>query len=108
MAYSENGPNINTDNNRHSQLNLFQDLSNYTLTEDVVSGTDYILVDTINDIEYYTPNDEDWGPIIAVSDEHKLATNTTFYDMDDMDYPDSDYAMVVVDGVMGCRFSLEN
>jgi hypothetical protein len=76
-------------------------------TGDIVSA-DYYKVDSIDGIDFYTPNDEDWGSIVAISHEHKLAHDTSFYEMDDMASPApyDDYAMVVVDGKMGCRFDL--
>lgn len=79
-------------------------IKDYNLTNDLVSGTDYFKVDTIKGIEYYAPNDEDWGCIIAVSHEHKVAIDTGFYEMDDMEYKDSDYAQVVQDGQLMCEF----
>jgi len=73
-----------------------------------IVSADYYLVDTIDGIEFYTPNDEMWGGIVAIDHTNKLAHDTSFYEMDDMASPApyDDYAMVVVDGVMGCRFDL--
>ena len=73
-----------------------------------IVSADYYKVDSIDGVDFYTPNDEDWGAIVAISHEHKLAHDTSFYEMDDMASPApyDDYGMVIVDGVMGCRFDL--
>jgi len=71
---------------------------------DYVRACDYFLLDTIDGIEYYTPNDEEWGAIVAVSHEHKLAHDTQFFEMDDMEDPEGDYCQVVDDGKIMCRF----
>ena len=68
----------------------------YNFDEKLVASTDYFLVDHIDGIDYYSPNDEDWGDIIAMCHEHQLAVFTTFYEMDDMASPDSGYNFVVV------------
>ena len=86
------------------QANLYVELQNYNLTEKLERGTDYFLVGDIKGVKYYSPNDEGWGAIIAVSEEHKLAIDTGFYEMDDMEYPDSDYAQVVHNGQLMCGF----
>ena len=109
------------DDTKQLQEQLYAELLSYTFADDVLSMTecdedgrreivsaDYYLMDRIDDIYYYTPNDEDWGGIIAISHTHKLAHNTWFNEMDDMRSPApyDDYRMVVVDGVMGCKFEM--
>lgn len=97
-----------------SQRAFYEELDGYELAPSIrdedgnIVSADYYQVDSIDGIDFYTPNDETWGGIIAVSNEHKLAHYTTFYEMDDMASPApyDDYAMVVVDGKMGCRFDL--
>ena len=89
-----------------TQSHLYQELQLYTLTEKCEHGTDYFRVLQQDGIDYYSPNDESWGGVVAVSEADKLALYTTFYETDDFDYPDSDYAMVVVDGKMGSRFEM--
>ena len=72
-----------------------------------IVSADYYHVGNVDGVDFYTPNDEDWGAIVAISHEHNLAHDTSFYEMDDMGNPDyDDYHMVIVDGVMGCRFDL--
>jgi len=88
------------------QANLYAELQNYNLTETLERGTDYFLVGDINGVKYYSPNDEGWGAIIAVDHEHKLATSTGFYEMDDMEHPGSDYAMVAHNGQLMCTFEI--
>lgn len=94
------------------QAALYEELKLYSFAPSVVDedgnivNADYYNVGSIDGIEYYTPNDETWGAIIAISHKDKLALWTSFYEMDDMEYPDSDYAMVVVGGKMGCRFQM--
>ena len=85
------------------QQGLYGTMKTYCLTNDLAMGTDYFLVDTIENITYWSPNDEDWGPIVAMDDTNKLALNTHFYEMDDMAYPDSDYAIVLDDGILKPR-----
>ena len=87
------------------QSEFYQELTQYNLTEKLERGTDYFLVATIEGIEYYSPNDEGWGGIIAVDHTNKVAVNTTFYEMDDMGYPGSDYAQVFTNGKLTCRFA---
>lgn len=91
-----------------SQKSLYQRMSRLSLTKELERGCDYILMDTIDDIEYYTPNDEDWGSIVALSHEHKLATYTGFYEMDDMAAEDSDYKQIVHDGELKCVFEVQS
>ena len=38
----------------------------YNFDEKLVASTDYFLVDHIDGIDYYSPNDEDWG-LVQVS-----------------------------------------
>ena len=86
------------------QANLYVELQNYNLTEKLERGTDYFLVGDINGVKYYSPNDESWGCIVAIDHDYKVAINTNFYEMDDMEWPDSDYAQVVHNGQLMCRF----
>ena len=97
------------DGDASTQAALYEELKQYNLTDECVSGCDFFKVDSIDGIDFYHPNDETWGAIVAVSHEHKLALYTCFYEMDDMASPApyDDYKMVVVDGLMGCKFSFE-
>ena len=79
-----------------TQNKFYQTMMDYTLSDNWEGpAADYYLVDTIKGIEYYTPNDEDWGAIVAVCHVHKLAQDTGFFEMDDMEGEDSDYAFSV-------------
>lgn len=82
-------------------------MKDYKLTNELFGYTDYFKVGDIGGVLYYAPNDETWGCVIAVSHEHKLARDTGFYEMDDMEYPDSDYAQVVHNGQLMCKFETE-
>ena len=91
-----------------TQAKLYELLtSKYTLTDDLVRGTDYFLVGNIDGIKYYTPNDEDWGSIIAVDNTNKLAIDTHFYEMDDMEHVDSDYKILCHNNLLMCKFESE-
>lgn len=92
--------------NHESQAALYKELQGYSFTDELTHA-DFFKVGEIDGILYYAPNNEDWGSIIAVSHEHQLARDTMFYEMDDMEYPDSDYKHVVVDGVMNCKVVFE-
>jgi hypothetical protein len=109
----ELAPNTCTIDRPELQYDLYNEImERYELADSIrdadgnIVSADYYLVGDIDNIKYYTPNDETWGGIVAIDHANKLAHDTTFYEMDDMEYPGSDYAMVVVDGVMGCRFDL--
>lgn len=105
----ESGPQTDTisDGTESNQSVLFQELKLYNLTDDLNNTTDFFLVDEINGIKYYHPNDETWGAIIAVSYEHELAIYTGFYEMDDMANTESGYTQTVKNGVIGCEFIFE-
>lgn len=94
------------DGDASHQAALYQELKLYTLTDELERGTDYFKVLTLDGIDYYLPNDEDWGGVVAISHTDELALYTGFYETDDFEHPGSDYAMVVVDGKMGCRFAM--
>jgi len=91
---------------KHIKANhTFQDIRNDTawyLKGD--RAGDWLQIDSIGGVDYYTPNDEDWGSVLAVSEEHKIARKTGFYEMTDMESPNSDYAQVVSNGQIMCRF----
>lgn len=87
-----------------AQSSLYTKMMKKTLTQDLENGCDYFLLDTIGGIEYYTPNDEMDGAIVAISREHKLANNTGFFEMDDMEDPEGDYVQVVDNNEIKCKF----
>lgn len=55
------------------------------------SNWDYLITSTLEGVEYWLPNDEDWFYILAVDHTHRLAAHTGFMEMDDFDYEDSEY-----------------
>lgn len=67
-------------------------------------GWDYLVMDTINGVEYWLPNDESWFDIMAVDHTNKLAVGTGFPEMDDMSYPDSEYAFTECHGILVPKF----
>ncbi len=73
----------------------------------MIKENDYIHIDTIDGIDFYTPNDEDWGAIVAVSHEHHLVKDTEFFEMDDMEAGE-DYTQVIHEGEIKCRFETES
>jgi hypothetical protein len=89
-----------------SQIDLYTEMQGLNLTDELEQGTDYFLVSDIGGIQYYAPNDEELA-IVALSDKHKLAIYTGFYEMDDMEGEDSDYAIVFHGGILCCRFETE-
>ena len=87
------------------QAALYEELTLlYKLTDKLERGCDYFKLTSINGVDYYDPNNEEWGAIVALSHEHKLALYTGFYEMDDMGNPDSGYAMVVHKGMLDCEW----
>ena len=106
MDDEQNGPTLhNTIDNAAEQARLYHELhTTYSCQSTLTGSCDYFLVATIDGIEYYAANNEQWGTIIAVDHNSKLAVDTQFYEMDDMQYPDSDYAQVNHEGTLMCRW----
>jgi len=74
--------------------------------ETLSDGEEYCFRGEINGIEYWLPNDE----TLTIRVRHKesgLEKDTDFYEMDDFEYPDSDYAYVLKDGKLMCKFEAE-
>ena len=94
---SDNGPQSDgatINGNAESQRTLYNELKEYMFTPpDCNTGCDYFTVGEVQGIEYYAPNDESWGSIVAIDHSHQVAALTGFYDMFDMTDPDVDYAM---------------
>jgi len=67
-------------------------------------GWDYLIMDTILGVEYWLPNDESWFEIMAVDHANKLAVGTGFPEMDDLSYPDSEYAFTECHGILVPKF----
>jgi hypothetical protein len=77
-----------------------------------INSCDYYFCDTIEGIDYYTPNDEDWFHVVAVDKVNKLFAFTGFCEMDDFYSPYdgtvSDYAFVLDDdGDLKCKFEAD-
>jgi hypothetical protein len=68
---------------------------------------DYYLIHTKDDIEFYAPEDETWGAIVAVSRENRLAKNTGFFELDDMVSEYTDYHQIVDNGRICCAFETD-
>lgn len=82
-----------------SQSAMFNKLKAYTFQKTgETRSADWLQVDQIDGIEYYCPNDEDWGSIIAIHWEAQLACYTGFYEMDDMGNPASGYQFTLFCG----------
>lgn len=105
----EFGPQTDTVNDEKGerQALFFAELQQYQLTDELAGNCDFFKVAEIDGILYYLPNDETWGGVIAIDNAAKLAIDTSFYEMDDMEYPDSDYKIVNHKGKLGCKFTFE-
>lgn len=87
----------------NDQAELFNILKDkYVLTFDFPSETsaDYYHVGNVNNIDYFAPNDEDWGCLIAVDYDHKLAVDTCHFEMHDIEGSPEDYAFYFRDGYL--------
>jgi hypothetical protein len=74
----------------------------------VMTPWDYLLMGTIEGIEYWLPNDETWFDIVAVDHTNRLAAYTGFCEMNDFEYADSDYRYQFdpFDNQIKCKFML--
>ena len=94
---SDEGPQTSAatiDGDAASQTTLYNELKVYSFTPpECTTGCDYFHVGEVQGVEYYSPNDESWGSIVAVDHTNQVAALTGFYDMFDMTDPDVDYAM---------------
>lgn len=79
---------------------------NYKTMQKYIANGDYIHITSINGIDFYTPNNEDWGDIVAVHHDFELTKHTSFYEMDDM-LPPSDYEIVAYEGELICKYEIE-
>lgn len=94
------------DGDASTQAALYAELKLYNLTDDLNRTTDYFKVYEREGVTYYSPNDEEWGAVIAISEADELALYTGFYETDDFEHPDSDYHMVVHNGMLMCKFQV--
>ena len=83
----------------------------YSEFQHLLTDQDIEWIDHIEGIDYYLHGDEEWGCVVAVDHEARLAIETTFYEMDDF-YPltiegkqvRSDYQIVNDNGRLCCEF----
>ena len=108
MSYNEQyGPQTSTYESTANQSVLFAELKeHYNLSDELTGGCDYFKIFTTDGVDYYTPNNEEWGSIIAVCEEHKVAVNTGFYEIDDIAQSHSDYKLLPVNGVLYSAFEV--
>ena len=78
------------------------------MTDELIKGTDYFKVGEVNGFILYSPNDEDWGDIIAVHHQQKLASYTGFEEADDMLAEHGEYAPVAHYGVVVAKYEIED
>ena len=71
-------------------------------------GWDYLIMATLDGVEYWLPNDEEWFDVIAVDHANEIAEFTGFCEMDDFEHENSDYRFVMdpADGQLKCKFSI--
>ena len=69
---------------------------------------DYLLMSTLDGVEYWLPNDEDWFHVVAVDHKNHLAKETGFCEMDDFEHDNSDYRFVMdnSDKQLKCKFKI--
>lgn len=71
----------------------------FTADYNAVGGWDYLHVMERDGLSYYIPND-DCRMVMVADHKNNLMENTTFFEMDDMEPDDSEYAFVNKDGVL--------
>lgn len=78
-------------------------------TRPAMTNWDYLVMDTLDSVEYWLPNDEEWFHVIAVDHTNRLARETGFCEMNDFTYEDSDYRNVMdpSDGQLKCKFEVK-
>jgi len=89
----ENGPTLS----ETAHNSNFIHLEEYTFSDEC-SGHDYFLVGVVAGIKYYSPNDENWGTIIAIDFVNQLACDTDFFEMNDINGSPEDYALSAQNG----------
>lgn len=106
-----------TDADKGQQVVAYKNLTGYNLEDrngsrlntwvdpETNEVADYLCTFVREGIKYYVPNDESWG-IIAVDHEHKLAIDTGFNEMDDIEAEHGEYAQFYHDGKLTCGFEL--
>lgn len=74
----------------------------------VMTPWDYLIMGTIEGIEYWLPNDETWSDVVAVDHTNRLAALTGFCEMGDFEYADSGYryALDPSDKQIKCKFQI--
>ena len=91
MNYNENPP-VFTDD----QKTNYNELMKYTYTKECTAADYFSAGAPINGVEYWCPNDEFWGTIIAVHHGAMVAVDTDFFEMDDIEGCPEEYAAVLI------------
>jgi hypothetical protein len=102
-VFNDDGYAVNPQN-----ANFLAYFDRYKFDDTLERFTDYFKVATIQGIEYYSPNDEYLGCIVAIDRKAKLLISTEFFEMDDMEsgarFGLSEYRIVNVNGKLMCDF----
>lgn len=75
-----------------------------------MTSWDYLIMATLDGVEYWLPNDEEWFDVVAVDHTNRLAAFTGFCEMNDFEYEDSDYRYKLdpSDGKLKCKFEIKS
>ena len=68
-----------------------------------MTSWDYVIMATLDGVEYWLPNDEEWFHIVAVDHTHRVARETGFCEMNDFTYEDRN-VVDPADGQLKCKF----
>jgi hypothetical protein len=93
MNYTEKPP-LFTINQKINYTNLMK----YTYTKECTEADYFSAGAPINGVEYWCPNDEFWGTIIAVHHGAMVACETDFFEMDDIEGCPEEYAAELING----------
>ena len=78
----------------------------YERMQQYIADRDYLHVGKVGEVDYYTPNDEEWGCIVAVHHPLKIVKDTGFFEMDDIEHQNG-YEFVVHKGELVCAWEVE-
>lgn len=93
--FDQQAPDLGDDHRANYEKLVSQySFSHHVSIGDTLISADYYWVGQYSGVDYYTPNDEEWGSIIALDHEHQLAADTGFFEMDNIKVPNSDYQLV--------------
>jgi len=91
MNYNEKPP-VFTDDQKAN----YTELMRYTYTKECTAADYFSAGAPINGVEYWCPNDEFWGTIIAVHHGAMVACDTDFFEMDDIEHSPEEYAAELI------------